>query len=123
MSPRMEAAIDMAEKCWSKAINQSPQFVHDYLEHAEKLLLCRPIVMGDEFRSHCAKEGLFLPKCLHHNTWVSGVRALYIVGWIQPISKVTPSQNHNHMPEVTLWRSRIYGGHYVPFMSRQLSLL
>jgi hypothetical protein len=29
--------------------------------------------------------------------------------WIEPTGKVEPVKMHNHMPTVTLWRSKIYG--------------
>ena len=57
---------------------------------------------------------LFLPNKLHHNTWVSGVRALQEIGWIEPITKVEPVQSHNHMDSVTLWRSKIFGDAPIP---------
>jgi uncharacterized protein YeaC (DUF1315 family) len=104
---RMKEAIVLADRCWSRAARAEPEFVEQYLASAEELLINRPIVMGDEFREHCRRRMIFLPKTLHHNTWVSGVRALNIMGWIEPIMKVTPEQRHNHMDKVTLWRSKI----------------
>lgn len=109
MTPRMEQALSLADKCWRKAYRASPEFVERYLEYAENLLVERPVIMGDEFRAYCQTKGLALPVRLHHNTWVSGPRSLWLLGWIAPISKVEPAQRHNHMPEVTLWRSMIYG--------------
>jgi hypothetical protein len=109
MEDRMQQAIILADKCWGKASRTEPEFVEHYLASAEELLLHRPIIMGDEFREHCRRRLVFLPKNLHHNTWVSGVRALNIMGWIEPITKVKPEQNHNHMDTVTLWRSQILG--------------
>ena len=106
---RMEEAIVLADQCWGKASRAEPEFVEQYLVSAEELLVSRPIVMGDEFREHCRRRMVFLPKSLHHNTWVSGVRALSILGWIEPITKVEPEQRHNHMDSVTLWRSKILG--------------
>jgi len=106
---RIEEAMVLADKCWRKAIRSEPRFVEQYLECAEDLLRTRPIVLGDEFRSHCKRRMIFLPKALHHNTWGSVVRALNIIGWITPISKVEPSQRHNHMESVTLWKSKILG--------------
>jgi hypothetical protein len=106
---RMEEAIVLADQCWGKASRAEPEFVEQYLASAEELLVSRPIVMGDEFREHCRRRMVFLPKSLHHNTWVSGVRALSILGWIEPITKVEPEQRHNHMDSVTLWRSKILG--------------
>lgn len=113
MTSRMEVAVVLADQCWKKANRSSPEFVEQYLASAEDLLLVRPIVMGDEFKEHCRRKQLFLPKSLHHNTWVSGVRALNIIGWIEPISKVVPVQMHNHMETVTLWRSKIFDRSYV----------
>lgn len=109
MNERMKEAIELANKCWGKAYRADPEFVEKYLELAEQLLLERPVVMGDEFMSYCRKFNLHLPQKLHHNTWVSGPRALWQMGWIHPITKVEPAQSHNHMPEVTLWKSMIYG--------------
>ena len=106
---RMEEASVLADQCWGKANRSAPEFVEQYLASAEELLINRPIVMGDEFREHCRRRLVFLPKNLHHNTWVSGVRALSILGWIEPITKVEPEQRHNHMDSVTLWRSKILG--------------
>ena len=109
MNERMKEAIELADKCWGKAYRADAAFVERYLELAEQLLLDRPMVMGDEFRANCQRLGLNLPSKLHHNTWVSGPRAIWQIGWIHPVMKVEPSQKHNHMPEVTLWRSMIYG--------------
>lgn len=120
MSERMEEALRLADKCWNKAYRASPHFVEQYLSLAERLLMERPVVMGDEFRAHCKRHGLYLPTALHHNTWVSGPRALCTMGWIEPISKVEPVQNHNHMPSVTLWRSKIYGQKSLPTVQHEL---
>ncbi len=118
---RIEAALELADQCWKKASRAEPMFVEQYLANAEDLLTVRPIVMGDEFREHCRRNQLFLPKSLHHNTWVSGVRALNLIGWIEPITKVEPAQRHNHMETVTLWRSKIVGNQ-MPRTSGQLGL-
>jgi len=107
---RIEEAMVLADRCWQKAHRAEPLFVESYLASAEDLLVNRPIVMGDDFKEHCRRGMIFLPKTLHHNTWVSGVRALNIIGWIEPISKVEPVQRHNHMESVTLWKSKIFGG-------------
>lgn len=121
MNNRIEEAMILADQCWKKANQTAPEFVVKFLEMAEDLLINRPIVMGDEFREHCRRNAVFLPPSLHHNTWVSGVRALNIMGWIEPISKVEPEQRHNHMDSVTLWKSKIFGGKHVP-RSPQLGL-
>ena len=122
MNERMKYALELADKCWGKAYRKSPEFVERYLDLAETLLMNRPVVMGDEFRANCRKYGLGLPANLHHNTWVSGPRALWSIGWIAPVSKVEPSQGHNHMPLVTLWRSTIYGKEPSAPVSAQPSL-
>ena len=109
MTPRMENALALADKCWKKANETEPAFVEEYIRLAEDLLTKKPIVLGDEFRNHCANNKLFRPKTLHPNVWVSGVRALNTIGWIHPIGKVEPTQSHNHMPSVTRWHSMIYG--------------
>ncbi len=106
---RMEAALKLADKCWAKAYRVEPDFVEQYLKLCERLLLERPVVMGDEFTAYCRKNMLKMPPTLHHNTWVCGPRALRSMGWIAPISKVEPAQSHNHMPTVTLWKSMIFG--------------
>ena len=106
---RIKYAMELAEKCWNKALHRAPSFVERYFECAEELLLERPLVMGDEFREYCARNLLFLPNNLHHNTWVSGVTALKEIGWIRPVGKSEPSKSHNHMDLVTMWRSEIYG--------------
>ena len=108
MTERMENAIDLAAKCWDKAIRVEPDFVVEYLVCAEELLTQKPKVMGDEFRAYCLDRKLYRPSTLHHNVWVSGVTVLHSIGWIQPIGKVIPQQSHNHMPEVTLWKSMIF---------------
>ncbi len=108
MSPRMEAALELADKCWEKANATNPEFVERYLELAETLLSMKPLVTGDEFREHCAKNLLFRPSNLHPNVWVSGVRALKSIGWITPVKKVEPVKAHNHMPTVTQWRSEVF---------------
>lgn len=108
-SIRVENALNLAEKCWEKAIEQNPEFVERYIELAENLLVSKPQVTGDEFREYCADNGLRRPANLHPNVWVSGVRALKSIGWIYPIAKVEPVKMHNHMPVVTMWRSTIFG--------------
>lgn len=109
MSARMENAIALAEHCWEKAYRAEPEFVERYLELSHDLLQTKPELTGDEFREHCAKNLLFRPKTLHHNVWVSGVRALESIGWITKVKKVEPVKMHNHMPTVTLWRSNVFG--------------
>ena len=122
MTERMKQALILADKCWGKAYRASPEFVEQYLEIMQSVLLVRPVVMGDEFRAQCELHGLRLPSNLHHNTWVSGARAMQHIGWISPVSKVEPVHTHNHMPLVTLWRSNIFGDKPVPVNSRQKSL-
>ena len=109
LTPRMEAALALADKCWGRANRVRPDFVERYLELAEQLLLTKPVVTGDEFREHCANNRLYRPSELHHNTWVSAVRALQQIGWIKPMGKIEPQKNHNHMETVTMWKSQIYG--------------
>ena len=106
---RMDNAMILAEKCWGKAMAKEPSFVEQYLELAEQLLVTKPVVTGDEFRAYCAKHGLFRPGTLHPNVWVSGVRALQIIGWLHKTGTTVPTKLHNHMPVVTLWTSLIYG--------------
>ena len=108
VNERMDNAYSLAQQCWKKAYNMSPEFVERYLELAKELLESKPVVLGDEFRANCRTHGLFLPKELHPNVWVSGVRALKLLGWITPISYTTPTQRHNHMPVVTMWRSTLH---------------
>jgi len=107
-SDRMERALILADKCWEKANNTAPEFVERYLELCEELLATKPFVQGDEFREYCKLHRLYRDSKLHPNVWVSGVRALKTLGWIQPIAKVLPTQAHNHMPSVTLWRSAVF---------------
>jgi hypothetical protein len=109
MSERMENAISLAEKCWEKAYKAEPAFVERYLALAEQLLMSKPVVLGDEFREYCSNNKLHRPASLHPNVWVSGVRALKLLGWVANDGYVTPTKSHNHMPSVTQWRSRIYG--------------
>lgn len=110
---RIQHAMELAEKCWNKALSKSPSFVQSYFECANDLLLIRPLVTGDEFREFCANNRVFLPETLHHNTWVSGVNALKEIGWIKPIGKSEPTKSHNHMDTVTVWKSLIFGGKVV----------
>jgi len=108
VNDRMDNAYELAQKCWAKAYNTSPEFVEGYLELAKTLLASKPVVLGDEFRANCRAHGLARPKELHPNVWVSGVRALKLMGWISPIKYVVPTQSHNHMPVVTMWKSTLY---------------
>lgn len=108
-STRMQNALQLADKCWEKAYKTAPDFVEQYLEVAEQLLSSRPVVTGDEFRRACRDANVFKPIGLHPNVWVSGVRALSLMGWITQKGKVTPTQSHNHMPVVTEWTSNLYG--------------
>lgn len=121
-SERMEYALQLAEKCWGRAYRKEPAFVERYLELVEEYLEARPFVSGDQFRDYCSQNLLHLPGTLHHNTWVSGVKAIQEIGWIAPIAKVEPVQTHNHMNDVTLWKSMIFNGKK-PKMMLQLSLL
>ena len=105
---RMDNAYELAQKCWAKAYNTSPEFVEGYLELAKELLTSKPLVLGDEFRANCRVRGLARPKELHPNVWVSGVRALKLMGWIFPVRQVTPTQSHNHMHVVTMWKRTLY---------------
>ena len=75
MDSRMDNAFTLANQCWAKAMKAEPEFVEKYLACAEQLLMHKPIVLGDEFREFCAKNGVYRPKTLHPNVWVSGVRA------------------------------------------------
>lgn len=108
VNERMDNAYELAQKCWNKAYSTNPEFVEAYLEMAETLLTSKPVVLGDEFRANCRANGLTRPKELHPNVWVSGVRALKLLGWITPIQYVVPTQSHNHMPVVTMWQSTLY---------------
>jgi len=109
MSQRMDDAMELADKCWAKAFAVAPDFVEKYLLAAEDLLLTKPVVLGDEFKEHCANRLVFRPAELHPNVWVSGVRVLKQLGWVNPMDKVVPTKAHNHMPVVTQWSSLIYG--------------
>lgn len=107
---RMDNALSLADLCWKKAYSVAPEFVEQYLAYAEELLERKHLVTGDEFREYCSKKGLHRPPVLHPNVWVSGVRALNKgFDWIEPVGKVEPVKSHNHMPSVTLWRSKLYG--------------
>lgn len=104
---RMQRAMYLADECWEKAMNVSPDFVRGYLRVAEELLLCNPQVSGDQFKRACVERRVLLPEGLHPNTWVSGPRFLEKLGWMTRIEKVVPTAMHNHMPSVTLWRSNL----------------
>ena len=109
MSERMEHAMMLADQCWEKAIDTAPNFVEQYFKICEQHLLSKPVVNGDEFSKVCRRKGLRRPKVLHHNVWVSGVRALEAVGWITKLGKVVPLEAHNHMPSVTQYSSNLAG--------------
>lgn len=107
---RMKYALQLANKCWGKAYREEPEFVERYLELAEEYLQGRILVTGDQFKDYCYQNLLHLPSSLHHNTWVSGVSAIEAIGWISPIGKTEPTKTHNHMNDVTVWKSMIYNG-------------
>ncbi len=109
---RMENAIKLAEKCWSKAMKEEPEFVEQYLKLAEQLLCTKPVVLGDEFREYCAKHKLRRPASLHPNVWVSGVRALKTIGWVSHAGYTAPTKSHNHMPSVSMWNSMIFSNRW-----------
>lgn len=111
MNERMKNALALADKCWEKASKTNPEFVEKYLELAEKLLVSKPVVLGDEFRDNCNKNLLNRPPNVHPNVWVSGVRALKTIGWIAHDGYTTPTKSHNHMPSVSVWKSTIYGNY------------
>jgi hypothetical protein len=108
MSARLDNAMYMAASCWEKAMRISPIFVMRYLAIAEQELTFRKQVQGDFFCKNCKKLGLYLPPTLDSNTWASGVTRLEEIGWITALGKVVPTEMHNHMPLVTLWKSNIY---------------
>lgn len=110
MSRRLERAFALADLCWAKAKSVEPEFVEMYIEYALECLERTPYVKGDTFRSYCLDRGLRLPKSLHPNTWVSGVGFLKKTGWLEEVAKVEPTEGHNHMNTVTLWRSTVYIG-------------
>jgi len=114
---RMEQAVALADKCWEKVSKVHPEFVIRYLELAHELLSKKPLVRGDEFRDYCRNNRLHLPKTLHHNTWVSGVRALSSVGWIEHKGYTTPTKMHNHMPQVSVWGSKLFNGGDAPVIN------
>ena len=105
---RMMDAMVLAEKCWGKAHKSSPLFVEEYLSLAHDMLQDKKFVTGDMFRKNCRDKLLLLPRDLHPNTWVSGVRALNLMGWISPIERVVPVESHNHMGSVMMWKSNLY---------------
>ena len=118
MQDRMEEAYLLASKCWASACSKEPEFVKSYLQVAYKLLCNKQLVRGEEFKHYCRENGIRLPINLHHNTWVSGVRALFLMGWIHPVKKVEPVKGHNHMDSVTLWRSNVFAqSEYIPDQS------
>lgn len=101
---RMENAMRLADKCWAKVMAVSPEFVEGYLQVASDYLSDKSFVRGSELRQACLRAGLRLPDGLHHNTWVSGVRALSIIGWLEKHGYAKPVELHNHMNSVTVWR-------------------
>lgn len=101
---RMENAMRLADKCWGKAMAVSPDFVRAYLEVADAYLSDKVFIRGSELRRACSSAGVQLPDGLHHNTWVSGVRALSLMGWIQKHGYAKPVELHNHMNSVAVWR-------------------
>ena len=105
---RLDEAFDLASKCWNKACTTEPEFVRAYLEHSEKLLTAHEEITGDMCKDYCVYSGVAKPKSLHHNSWVSGVRALWLIGWIDPIGQDIPRNRHNHMNTVTRWKSNLY---------------
>jgi hypothetical protein len=117
----MENAMELAKKCWSKAITQEPEFVEQYLMLAEQLLCTKPVVLGDEFREHCTKNKLRRPASLHPNVWVSGVRALQSIGWISHAGYTAPTKSHNHMSSVSRWKSMIFGNRWTQYVGEMKS--
>ena len=107
-SYRMTNALLLADKCWAKANRVAPEFVEEYLRIAEETLREVPTIRGEEFKKICTRNGLHRDPRLHPNVWVSGVRVLKNLGWISALQSVTPVDQHNHMPSVTLWRSNVY---------------
>ena len=101
---RMENAMRLADTCWAKAMAVSPDFVRAYLEVADTYLSDKAFIRGSELRRACSRAGVQLPDGLHHNTWVSAVRALSLMGWIQKHGDAKPVERHNHMNSVTVWR-------------------
>jgi hypothetical protein len=106
----MELAMEMAAKCWKRAMDENPEFVLAYLSACEGHLINNETVAGDSFRRVARLEGVILPRALHPNTWVSGPNAMKRMGWISKVGDVEPTELHNHMPIVSLWRSHLYGG-------------
>lgn len=104
LDSRMENALKLADKCWAKAVAASPDFVEAYLQVADIYLSDKAYIRGSELRSACWRAGVHLPDGLHHNTWVSGVRTLSLLGWIEKQGLAKSVERHNHMDNVTVWR-------------------
>lgn len=90
------ASIDNAETLWKTY----------YLLLAKILLKKQLYVSGDDIKAFCTARGLWKPDT--HNRWVGMPTVLETNGWLTPLVKVKPHRTHNHMPEVTFYRSNLF---------------
>ena len=100
---RSEAISEAIER----GIENTPEWwKQDYLTLCWLLLQQQQFVSGDDFKEFCTLRGLPAPDT--HNRWVGMPTVLERLGWISPLGWVVPHRLHNHMPQVTLYRSNLF---------------
>jgi len=99
-SNAISAAIDVG------IANTPEEWKQDYLLLCWVLLQQQQFVSGDDFKTFCKLRGLPDPDT--HNRWVGMPVVLEKLGWVSPLGWVAPHRNHNHMPQVTLYRSNLF---------------
>ena len=100
---RSEAISEAIER----GIGNTPtEWKQDYLTLCWLLLQQQQFVSGDDFKEFCTIRGLPAPDT--HNRWVGMPIMLERLGWISPLGWVVPHRLHNHMPQVTLYRSNLF---------------
>lgn len=86
--------------------NADPDWKIWYYALAKVLLLKQRYVSGDDFSCFMRDRGLWEPH--NHNCWVGMPEDLRRKGWIEPVYRVRPWRDTNHMNDVVFWRSTIF---------------
>jgi hypothetical protein len=86
--------------------NADPEWTRWYINLGRILLSKQLYVAGEDFKVFAMRRGLWKPK--QHNHWVGAPLNLERLKLMEAVVMIKPAKNHNHMPAVTLWRSKIF---------------
>ena len=96
----------IADSIAARVNNAPEEWKQMYLVLCKVLLQQQLYVRGEDLKTFCRMRGLWEPDT--HNRWVGMPTVLEAAGWIEPLVKVKPARAHNHMPEVTFYRSALF---------------